>query len=206
MGGGEKMARKERRRLTFFLMYASASARGRPFLSFPSPTSASDILLKASFPSCARRSSMGTLQLSSVMLRTLLTCTPRLLWIPLHSMHMRTPQFMLTQSGPSFPQSTHVLFADRISDTAATSGMPSDVTPAGNVEPPVLLARGPSPSMYSWAMPLTSRLSVCSRIAPIHSWYSVSDSALHVYVRFCGETISNVCRKSLRGEGGGRGG
>ena len=55
------------------------------------------------------------MEVMEVTPRTLVMCTPRLLWIPPHSMQSVTPKLMLAHWGPSAPQSAHTCPGGQVS-------------------------------------------------------------------------------------------
>src|SRR5262245_19964463 len=91
-------------------MYFSLAARSASGLSLGQLIGrrGSSTALAAALPMLASSARVSRSHLSRVRLRTLLMCTPRPRWIPLHSMHINTPAFRLAQVGSGAPQSAQV--------------------------------------------------------------------------------------------------
>mmetsp|Transcript_4921 Transcript_4921/g.10578 ORF Transcript_4921/g.10578 Transcript_4921/m.10578 type:complete len:201 (+) Transcript_4921:114-716(+) len=100
---------------------------------------ASQMRLTRSFPRAIRRPYSNSVHVSSRRERTLLTCTPRLLWTPLHSMQTTTPRFSDAQSGSRLPQSAQTGLSSSI---LGTSGLRIPV--CGDDDTPAPLEKSPS--------------------------------------------------------------
>mmetsp|Transcript_27058 Transcript_27058/g.54076 ORF Transcript_27058/g.54076 Transcript_27058/m.54076 type:complete len:232 (-) Transcript_27058:309-1004(-) len=165
-------------------MYASFRARdvSGPGLLHPSaaPRPASRMAFMGAFPSSRSTRHSATESRSRVSDRTLDTCTPRLRWTPLHSMHTSTPMLSEAQSGAAAPQSAHVPLASKIARMGAEfrptldSALPRPLS--GDEGPSESKEWGDASTCRSFVgfetWPLASSLPMASRIVPTQARYS----------------------------------